>query len=45
MRINQLIHPRPYQVTEAYSDKNEAILQISKEAYIVKKGHIKRLSD
>lgn len=37
-RLNQLIHPRPYQVTEAWSDKEEAILQIAQQAFIVGEG-------
>jgi phosphoserine phosphatase len=43
-RVNQLIHPRPYQITEAYSDKNEAIMQVAKQAFLIKEGEIQRLS-
>ena len=39
-RLNQLIHPRPYQIVEAYSDKKEAILGAAKNAFIVEDGAI-----
>lgn len=42
-RLNQLLHPRPYRVAEAYSDKKEAVLQLAKSAFIVKDDTISPL--
>ncbi|WP_017730267.1 haloacid dehalogenase-like hydrolase [Nafulsella turpanensis] len=39
-RINQLIHPTPYQIVEAYSDENEAILQLAQKGFLSKDGKI-----
>ena len=43
-RLNQLIHPRPYTLVEAWSDKKEAILQIAQQAFFVREGSIRPLN-
>lgn len=42
-RINQLIHPRPYQIVEAYSDKKEPILEAAKSSFLIENGTVHRL--
>lgn len=44
-RLNQLIHPRPYQIVEAYSDKKEAILEAAKSPFLIENGNIRRLTN
>ena len=39
-RLNQLMSPQSYEMVEAYSDKNEDILKVAKNAFLVQKGHI-----
>lgn len=42
-RLKQLLHPRPYKVIEAYSDKKEAVLQLAEKAFLLDKGTIRPL--
>ncbi len=37
-RLNQILHPRPYEITEAYSDQKEDILKAAQKAFLIKHG-------
>lgn len=39
-RLNQLIHPQPYEIKESYSDKKEDILMVAQQPFLLKYGEI-----
>lgn len=43
-RLEQLVNPREYEITEAYSDKEEAILKEARKAFLIKDKNIKAIN-
>lgn len=39
-RLEQLVKPAEYEITEAYSDNKEAILKVARQAFLLKEGEI-----
>lgn len=43
-RLQQVVSPREFEITEAYSDKKEAILQVARQAFLVKDQKIQAIT-